>query len=144
MQHALITGHQRHALACRSTLSYSAVCFVPSQYTHTVTHMLLMDCSLTLSPSSPNPSIACSGNSASGRVAFILYIVLSSTSAQFPCCTSFFTGRARINVKCQIRREQNQPLPSTDVLAAMTRHQAAFLYLVPNQIWLISALSVGT
>lgn len=142
MQHALITGHQRHALGCRSTLPYCAVCFVPSQHTHTETHMLLMDCSLTLSPSSPNPSIACSGNSASGRVAFILYIVLSSTSAQYPCCTSFFYWESEN--KCQIRREQNQPLPSTDVLAAMTRHQAAFLYLVPNQIWLISALSVGT
>lgn len=132
VQHALIAGHQRRTLACRSILSYSAVCFVPSHCTHTPTHMLLMDCSLTLSPPllllpSPNPSIAYSGNSASGRVAFILYIVSLLNICPIPLPLQLFTGRARINAKCQISEEQNQPLPSTDVPAAVTRHQAAFL-----------------
>ncbi len=71
----------------------SLLCFLP-HYTHTLTHMLLMDCSLTLShsPSTPNPSMAHSASSASGRVAFILSIILSSPSVQFPNCSSFLLG----------------------------------------------------
>lgn len=88
--------HQRHIFACWKHFvpQYSLLLF-PPHHTHTLTHTSLMDCFLTLSPhfpSTPNPSMAHSASSASGRVAFILSIILSSPSVQFPNCSSFLLG----------------------------------------------------
>lgn len=89
----------------------SLLSVVYNTHTHTVSHKLLMDCSLTLSPLSP--SVAHSASSASGRVAFILPIILSSTSSQSVTCFSFLLETERQRV------EQNPPF---FLLAAMTRH----------------------
>lgn len=99
MQYALIVTKGTF-LPMGSTVCHNVVCFcfLATIHTHINTHMPLMDCFLTLSPpsphspSTPNTSMAHSASSASGRVAFILSIILSSPSVQFPDCSSFLLG----------------------------------------------------
>lgn len=113
------------------------LCFLPTTHTHTVIHRLLMDYSLTPPshppPPTPHPFHAHSASSASGRVAFILSIILYLTICPVPQL-QLLAGRERKRV------EQNQLLPSTDLLAAMTHRQAALLFFTwePHMAYLRS------
>lgn len=120
--------HQRHVFAggVHFVPQCSLLCFLSSVHTHmhTLTHIHCWWTPLSLSPpyfpSTPNPCVAHSASSASGRVAFILSVILSSPSVQFsPQPLQLLTGRETK------RGQQNQPLPSTHLLAAMAHHQAA-------------------
>lgn len=99
VQYALIVTKGTFLLM-GSTVFHNVVCFcfLATIHTHINTHAADELLSHPFSPppphfpSTPNPSMAHSASSASGRVAFILSIILSSPSVQFPDCSSFLLG----------------------------------------------------
>lgn len=123
VQHALFVTRGTFLLR-GSTLCHNRVCLVPSLlYTHTFTHMLLMDCSLTLSP--PPPKIP------------PWLTARAQRQVEWPLsCLSFSPHHLSSSPTAPApywEREEHKPAKPTSTFhwsaGCMAHHQAALLYL---------------
>lgn len=119
----LVTTHT-FSLIC-STLCHSALCFFPFPlYTHSNTHAADGLLCHSLPPLHLHPQIPLWLTARAQRQVEwpLSYLSFSPHHLSSSPPAPLLTGRERK------RRQQNQPLPSTNLLAAITHHQVALLY----------------